>query len=361
MGLAGALQLGGRPADDRLQLDEARLVGHGAGRVQRGLQRGDVLDVLGVVVGPVHRLHVPAVRGVAGRDVLGQRDVGVVLDRDPVAVVDQGEVAQPLGAGQRGRLAAHPLLDVAVGGQAVDVVVEGRLTGCGVGVQQPPLAALGHRHADRVGDALAQRPGGDLHAVGVPVLRVPGGLRVPGPQRLDVVQLETEAAEVELEVERQAGVPAGQHEAVAARPVGVGGVVPHHLLEQQVRDRRQTHRRARVAVADLLHGVGGEHPDGVDGAGVQVGPPLRHHGLVCFGGIGHGLAFLPRERRRSGRDGPACEPIGVGTPDVQWLGGEQFATPASTSICPVEVITKQMAPRLVAQDEDPADVSEWSE
>ena len=55
-------------------------------------------------VGPVDDLDVPAVGLVALGDVLGQRDVGVVLDRDLVLVVDQGEVAELLGAGDRGRL-----------------------------------------------------------------------------------------------------------------------------------------------------------------------------------------------------------------------------------------------------------------
>ena len=135
---------------------------------------------------------------------------------------------------------------------------------------------------DRVRDALAERTGGDLHALGVAVLGVAGGLGVPGPQRLEVVELEPEAAEVELDVQGQAGVAAGQHEPVPARPVRVGRVVPHHLLEQQVRHRGQAHRGAGVAVADLLHRVGGQHANGVDGPGVQVGPAVGtvHWSLV---------------------------------------------------------------------------------
>ena len=46
----------------------------------------------------------------------------------------------------------------------------------GVRVEQAALAAGGHRHADRVADALAERAGGGLHAGGVAVLRVPGVL-----------------------------------------------------------------------------------------------------------------------------------------------------------------------------------------
>ena len=56
-------------------------------------------------VGPVDVLDVPAVGLVALLDVLVERDVGVVLDRDLVVVVDQDQVAELLGAGDRGRLA----------------------------------------------------------------------------------------------------------------------------------------------------------------------------------------------------------------------------------------------------------------
>ena len=42
-------------------------------------------------------------------------------------------------------------------------------------------------------------------------------------------------------------MPAGQDEAVPARPVRVGGVVPQQLLEEQVGGGRQAHRRARVS------------------------------------------------------------------------------------------------------------------
>ena len=159
----------------------------------------DVLGVAGAVVGPVDGLHVPAVGLVALGDVLGEGDVGVALDRDPVGVVDDGEVAELLGAGDRGGLAAHALLEVAVAADRVDVVVEGRLALGGVRVEQAALAAGGHRHADGVGDALAQRAGGRLDAGGVAVLRVARGLAAPGAQRLEVLELEAPAAQEQLE------------------------------------------------------------------------------------------------------------------------------------------------------------------
>ena len=69
-------------------------------------------------------------------------------------------------------------------------------------------------------------------------------------------------------------MPTGQDKPVAAEPVRVVRVVAHHPLEQRVGQRREAHRGAGVAVADLLHGVCGEDPDGVDRPGVQIGPAV---------------------------------------------------------------------------------------
>ncbi len=268
------------------------------------VQRRDVLLVRRAAA-PVDGLDVPAVGLVALGDVLAQGDVGVVLDRDLVVVVDQGQVAQLLGAGDRGRLGADALLDVAVAGQRVDVVVEDRLARGGVGVEQAVLAAGGHRHADRVADALAQGTGGRLDAGGVAVLRVARGLAAPGAQRLEVLELEAPAAEVELDVEGQAGVAAGEHETVASGPVRVGRVVAHHLLEEQVRRGRQAHRRAGVTVAHFLHGIHGQDTHGVDCAIVELGPVESgisgHVGGVLSSASRFGFEPSPQRPRRSRR------------------------------------------------------------
>ena len=80
----------------------------------------------------------------------------------------------------------------------------------------------------------------------------PGGQAAPLAQVLEVFEGQAVAGQVQLDVERQAGVAAGQHEPVAADPGGVGRVVAKQSLKQQICRGRKAHRGARVAVARLL-------------------------------------------------------------------------------------------------------------
>ena len=268
---AGVLLVGRRPADDRAQRDERRLVGDRLGGLEGVVQ---VLHVLVVAVGgaPAQPLHVPAVGLVPGGDVLGLGDVRVVLDRDEVVVVEHDQVAQFLVRGQRGDLVADALLDVAVGGEGVDEVIERRGARRGVGVVEAALAAGRHRHAHRVAEALAERARRGLHARGQAVLRMAGGEAAPRAVSLEVVEREAVARQVQLDVERQRRVPAGEHEPVPARPLRVGRVVPEHVLEEDVGGGCQAHRRARVTGTRLLHRVHRQHADQVDGALVRIRP-----------------------------------------------------------------------------------------
>src|SRR5262249_29993464 len=145
-------------------------------------------------------------------------DVRVVLDRDVVVVVENDQVAQFLVPGERGDLVADALLDIAVRGEHVDVVVERAGAGRRVRVEQATLAAGGQGHADRVPQPLPERPGGRFRPGGEPVLGVTGGAAAPAPVLLDVVQRQPVPGQVQLQVKGEAGVPAGQHEAVPAQP-----------------------------------------------------------------------------------------------------------------------------------------------
>ena len=139
----------------------------------------------------------PAVGLVAGGHIFTEGDLGVALNGDPVGVVDHDQVAEFLGAGQRGGLGLDALLHAAVAEDHVDEVVE-RAVGGGIRVVHAASAAGRHGHADCIADACAQRPGGDFNELGVAELRVAWGQRAEGAQRLNVVHLKPEPTEVEL-------------------------------------------------------------------------------------------------------------------------------------------------------------------
>src|SRR5699024_6069536 len=151
----GVLLVRGRPADDGAQPDEGRALGLGLATQDRRVQGLDVFDVL-AGGGPVDLFDVPAVGTVTTDHVLTVRDAGVVLDRDLVVVPDHDEVAQVLRPGQRTGLVADTLLDVTVGAEGIDVVVEGAGSRAGLGVAQTARRTGGHGHAHGVAHALAQ-------------------------------------------------------------------------------------------------------------------------------------------------------------------------------------------------------------
>ena len=227
--------------------------------VDRRLERVE-LDVLAEV------LDVPAVGLVARADVLGERERGVALDRDVVVVVEADQPAEAEVAGERGRLGRDALLQVAVGGDEVGVVVDRRVVAA---VEARGQHALAERHPDRGRDALPERAGGRLDARHVAVLGVAGARRVELAEVLDVVERDVVARQVEDRVEQHRRVAAGQHEAVAVGPVGLLGRVLHHPRVEDVRDRRQRHRRPRVAGVRLLDGVHRERADRVHAQLVQ--------------------------------------------------------------------------------------------
>ena len=73
----------------------------------------------------LHGLHVPAIGLVTLGDVLVEGNVGVVLNGDSVVIPEDDEIAQLLGACQRRSLSGDALLQVTVGGDDVNEVIEG--------------------------------------------------------------------------------------------------------------------------------------------------------------------------------------------------------------------------------------------
>ena len=148
-------------ADD----DQARPIGDRAGVGQRLLDPVE-LEVLAEV------LHVPAVGLVALGDVLGERERGVALDRDVVVVPERDQLAEAEVTGQRGRLGGDALLEIAVGGDHVRVVIDDLVT---VAVEARGQHPLGQRQADGGRDALPERAGGRLDPGRVAVFRMARG------------------------------------------------------------------------------------------------------------------------------------------------------------------------------------------
>ncbi len=289
--LVGDQELGvGIPAVELLRLADVLLAERRAvrlgGVLQRAAvadvgahddQRGTVLDLHRLTGGALERLdrevlahvgHVPAVGLVTRADVLGHHHLDLAGQLDVVVVVEGDQPAEAPVAGERRRLGGHALLDVAVAGDHERVVIHDLLVGA---VEARGHHALGERQAHRHRETLAERARGGLDPRRVLALRMPGGGRADLPEVLDVVEREGIAREVEHRVEQHRGVPRRQHEAVAIGPVRIGRVVAHHAREERVGERREGHRRSRVARVRLLDGVHGQRPDRVDAELFELG------------------------------------------------------------------------------------------
>ena len=117
--------------------------------------------------------------------------------------------------GERQRLVADPLHQAAVAAEHIGVVIDEVVAELG-GEQ-----ALGERHADRIGDALAERPGRHLDAGREAALGMAGGAAAELAEMLQLVERHVGiAGQMQQPVEQHRAVPVRQHEAVAVGPVG---------------------------------------------------------------------------------------------------------------------------------------------
>ena len=142
--------------------------------------------------------------------------------RDAVVVVERDQLVELPGAGQRAGLVADAFHQAAVAEEDVGVVVDDRVArAVELGGQQ----LLGQRHADRVGDALAERAGGGLDARRDADLGVARRLAVQLAEVAQLAHRQVVAGQVQQRVEQHRAVAVGEHEAVAVGPVRVGRVV----------------------------------------------------------------------------------------------------------------------------------------
>ncbi len=149
---------------------------------------------------------------------------------------------------------------------------------------------LGQRHADRIGQALAERAGGGFHARGDADLGMAGGLGVQLAEIADLVQGQVVAGQVQQRVQQHRAVPVRQHETVAPGPVRVGRVVAQVPRPQGDGDLGHAHRHAGMAGFGLLDRVGGQKAD-------RIGPPgIGETGIDARRDGGLGIAHATRSR-----------------------------------------------------------------
>ncbi len=234
------------------------------------------------VVGVVDRQHVPAVGLEALVDVLAvEAQRRRAVERDVVVVVEVDEATEPELPGERRGLRRDALHQVAVGDDRVRAVVHDLRA---VALAQ---VLLGHRHADAVGEALAERAGRDLDAgrhVHAVALGVAGRDRSPLAEVLDLVERQVVAREVQDGVQEHRSVAGAEHEAVAIGPRRVRRVVGHDATEEEVRRRRHGHRQAGVPGVGLLDRIHRQRADRVDAELVGLG---SHGGVVSRRGGFH--------------------------------------------------------------------------
>src|SRR5258708_35852548 len=118
--------------------------------------------------------------------------------------------------GERDRLMADPLHEAAIADDAVGVVVDELLA------EALRQDALGERHADRIRQTLAERPGRGLDAGGMTPFRMPrraaGEVAEAADLRHRYVGI---AGQIEERVEQHRAVAGREHEAVTVRPIGM--------------------------------------------------------------------------------------------------------------------------------------------
>ena len=228
--------------------------------------------------------------------------------------------------GERGRLRGDALHQAAVPADRVGLVAEDLEAGLVVALGQP-LLRDGHAHAG--GHALAERPGRGLHPGHPAVLRVARGPAVELAEVADVVEGHRGVPEpLVLGVDRaRARRWSTDQSSIEAWPlertkrsrlgqIGSSGIEAQHAVPEGVDQRRQGHRRARVAGLRRLHRVDRERADGVDGELVQLLVRHRTHPSRCPSA--RAAAASARTRASSGGRAPRG-----------WCGLRRAVAPAS--------------------------------
>ena len=127
---------------------------------------------------------VPAIGLEALRRIVGEPAFDMAVDGDAVVVPEGDQLAQPPGAGQRTGFVRDAFHQAAVAEEDVGAMVDDLVART---VEFVGQQLFRHRHADGVGDALAERSGGGLDPRRVAVFRVPRRLAVQLAEVLQII------------------------------------------------------------------------------------------------------------------------------------------------------------------------------
>ena len=175
----------------------------------------------------------------------------------------------------------------------IGVVVDDRL----LAVVDRGEVRFGDREADRVGEALAERPGRDLDARRDVNLGVAGRLAAELAEVLEIVERESHAGQIDERIEQHRAVAGAQDETIAVGPMRVGRVEAQMPAPERVGHRRRAERQPRMARVRLLDRVDREHADGVDA-------------FFVVGAVHWSLPSKVTEQARSPPNGRFPEPTG---------------------------------------------------
>jgi len=107
--------------------------------------------------------HLPAVGFEALAGVIGEPSANVAVDGDLIVIVEDDELAEAQGAGQRTGFVGDPLHQTAIADRHVGVMIDDVES---LAVELSAEHALGERHPDPVGETLTERSGGGLDSGG---------------------------------------------------------------------------------------------------------------------------------------------------------------------------------------------------
>ena len=188
-------------------------------------------------------------------DRIGKRERTV--DRDVIFVMKHDEPVEPKMPGNRDRLLADALHEIAIGGEDIGVMID----------DWPELRvqhAFGKRHPHRHGKPLAERTRRGLHPWRMAVFGMARRARAELPEALQFCDGHAWfAGQIEQRIKQHRAMAGGQDKTIAVRPVRGGGVIFEHLGEQHGGDIGGAHRQTRMTRFRLFHRIHGERANGI--------------------------------------------------------------------------------------------------